>query len=35
MAIIVIKILTPNKYLEISGDGDEFIFLPAPNAITK
>jgi len=34
MAIRVIKTLTPNKYLEISGD-DEPFFLPAPKAITK
>ena len=34
IAIIIIKIRTPNKYLLISGDCEDF-FLPAPHKITK
>jgi len=35
MAIIVIKILTPDKYLEISGLKEDFFLIPAPKRITK
>jgi len=35
MAIIIIKIRTPNKYLEISGVSEDFPFFLAPKDITK
>ena len=34
-AIIIIKILTPNKYLIISGVGEDFFPIPDPSRITK
>ena len=35
MAIIIIKMRTPNKQLAISGDCGDFPFLRAPNEITR
>ena len=35
MAIIIIKIRTPNKYLVISLEVGDFFLLPAPHEITK